>query len=134
MLVVPLKQEITKTVNSLTLSSMMQDYYRYCTTHTQWLRHSLTVFTKASLLTVLSAKSKFCRRLSFNKHQDCSAIATARIHSSCVASFSLSATTPADLTVLSGSANLFSHELGQLSFKPVDWLQSQRLASKPVRL
>ena len=78
-LVVPLKKEITtKKVNSLTLSS------------------------KAPLLIVSSAKSKFRRRrpwLSFIKHQDCSAIATAHIHSRCVASFSLSAMTPADLSV-----------------------------------
>ena len=32
-LVVPLKEITTKKVNSLTLSSMMQDCYRYCTAH-----------------------------------------------------------------------------------------------------
>ena len=103
MLIVPLKKEITtKKVNSLILSSMIATVQHILGR----LSHTPTISAKAPLLTVSSAKSKFQRRrplLSFIKHQDCSAIATACIHSRCVASmvasFSLSATAPADLSV-----------------------------------
>ena len=64
--------------------------------------HSPTISAKVPLLTASSAKSKFRRgrlRISFIKQQDCSAVATARIDSRCVTSFSLSATAPADLSV-----------------------------------
>ena len=101
-LVVPLKDVTMKKVhvNSLTLSSMMQDCY--CSTYSAaGLSHPPMISAKAPLVAdCSSAKSKFKRRrprLSFIKHQDCSA---------------------------SRSANQFSHEVGQPAFKPVDRLQS----------
>ena len=99
MLIVPLKEITTKKVNSLTLSSMAIATVQHVL---GGLSHPPTISTKAPLPTVSSTKSKFRRKrpqLSFIKHQDCSAIATACMHLCCVASFSLSATAPADLLV-----------------------------------
>ena len=85
------------------------------------LSHPPTISTKVPLLTVSSAKSKFQRRrpwLSFIKHQDCSAIATARIHLCCVASFSLSATAPALGFKAGQQINLVMNRVNQL----LSWL------------
>ena len=49
-LVVPLKKEITmKKVNSLTLSSMIQDCYRYCTARTQQAQSPSDDFRKGAI-------------------------------------------------------------------------------------
>ena len=41
---------------------------------------------------------------------------------------------PADLSLLSGTASQYSHKLGQPALKPVDWLQSWQLVSKPSQV
>ena len=49
-LVVPLKKEITmKIVSSLTLSSMMQDCYLYCTAHTRRTQSSSNDLHKGAI-------------------------------------------------------------------------------------
>ena len=118
-LVVPLTKEITtKKVNSLILSSMIATVQHILGR----LSHTPTISAKAPLLTVSSAKSKFRRRrplLSFIKHQDCSAIATACIHLRCVASFSFSTTAPANLGFKAGQQiNLVMNRVNQF------WSQS----------
>ena len=83
-----------------------------------------TISAKAALLTVLSAKlssreGDHSLALSSTKN---AVVLLQHVHSCCVALFSLSAMAPADLSclsVLSGSANQFSHELGQSASKLV---------------
>ena len=119
-------------VNSLTLSSTMQDCYRYSTACTQQAQYSPTLLHLGTIADVSGAScskkgdhGKDDKQLNFIKHQDCSAIATACVYSSYLSSFSLSAKVPADLSVLSGTARQYNHKW---SFKAGAQFQN------PVRL
>ena len=97
----------------------------------------LTISAKAPLLTVLSAKSSsgegdHSLALSNTKN---AVVLLQHVHSCCVALFSLSATAPADLSclsVLSGSANQFSYELGQPASKPAASFEAGQVVNRAI--